>query len=94
MSQVYRYHSKTLAAALLREHPADSDEPLDEAFLLSVGFRWDVDKALELDGLQGWIVGDGDPEWQWMGCIVRSPANRGQLRSPAASLGIELREGK
>ena len=89
--------------AYLREHPADSDEPLTKEWLRSVGGSQDAhpakitfyrDDAMPI-GL--WLVDDG---WKamlihkqdWSSTIVRGRKTRGDLRRLSVALAIQLKE--
>lgn len=82
--------------AILREHaaehPADDDEPIDEAWLLDCGFLPDA-YGLELrEPDTGWAIGvtDSHKRWEYMGREINPPKTRGQLRRLCAALGVRL----
>lgn len=93
--------ARLLARAYLAEHPADDDLPVDEAWLLSVGFIESGFRRLDLQpwGGLGRSLNWTDPSFNdaWEGEVVmdfkRLPKpikTRGDLRLLALALGIEL----
>ena len=87
---------QNVADAYLREHPADDEQLIDEAWLRSVGFinTWG-DKFRNVSGDID-IVVDGETvmlAYRSDYYDTATKATRGDLRRLAAALGIELKEG-
>ncbi len=92
-----------LAAAWLREHPADEDEPVTDEWLESVGFTNDIDGCGRV-----WESGEGLVSLYVMiglNCLVECASKdeavfvpetetRGDVRRLCSALGINLKEAK
>ena len=91
-----------VANAYLAEHPADDDEPIVEAWLLSVGFLRDLNEyeitSPTSDGQfvyltltrRGWVLGTGSWSHRSSLLLPATPETRGQLRRLCAALNIPL----
>lgn len=82
----------------LAEHPADSDEVIDQGFLMDFGFRLTEPSASVVIWKLGelWLVCTAlGNEWKWNGYLIESwPKTRGDLRRLCAALGIPLEQPK
>lgn len=96
---------QTLAQAYLDEHPADDHEPIDEAWLRSVGFEerngWELVQFTPMGGkayfavspLNGCFPARYFCDWN-CDSVYKFVETRGELRRLCKSLGVEMREQK
>lgn len=89
-----------VATAYLTEHPADEDNPIDEAWLREIGFEETRDGGLFLPDVEGVFVRNKSmkcvfdwklepPSCKLIGCFE----TRRQLRKLLDALGIETKGG-
>lgn len=91
-----------LARAYLASHPPDGETEIDEAWLVSVGFQWIDNKAMELESAECALWWSKESETVRIYAKGSAPGDyidtatetRGQLRGLCAALGISLKEEK
>lgn len=87
-----------VAQAYLREHPADDETAIDEAWLKSVGLEHNTPLGAGGLSVYGWgeaeIIVQNQADYGGCKHVIALPDcdTRGQVRRLAASIGIQLKE--
>ena len=78
---------------LLAEYPEDSDTPVDEAWLRSVGFEQYLDCFRLRNRAEGYeLARSSEGLWDYMGRYIKAPTTRCDVRRLAAVLGLTLKQ--
>lgn len=89
--------AQSLVKIILADHPADEDEPVTEAWLISIGFvRHETGVGCWNIYLDGMNFCGHRKQWAWptVGPWKNGPRTRGEVRRICAALGIQLKENK